>query len=43
MYLYKWPRRLWWLCRLLFGETWGEWMQRMKEEHYQKKGKNNER
>jgi len=22
MYLYKWPRRLWWLRRLLFGETY---------------------
>jgi hypothetical protein len=36
MYLYTWPRKLWWLRRLLFGETWGEWMQRMKEESKQK-------
>ncbi len=32
MYLYKWPRKLWWLRRFLFGETWGEWMQRTKLE-----------
>jgi hypothetical protein len=29
-YMDKWPRKLWWLRRKLFGETWGEYMQRMK-------------
>jgi len=32
MYTYKWPKFLWWLRRLLFGETWGDYMIRYKEE-----------
>jgi hypothetical protein len=36
-YVYRWPRSFWWLRRFLFGETWADYMVRMREEIREKK------